>query len=118
MHLARITALALCLALTQSACLIKSKSTTSQSGTLVGEETLASIEPGMDRLQVESILGWPTTQSILSDGGEVWKWRHSQVTTKSGRVIFLVSSQDTKTVERTAYVQFDPEGLVTRTWCE
>lgn len=116
MHALRITLAASCLALLCGSCLIKSKSQTSRSGTFIGEETLASIETGMDRLQVQSMLGWPTTQSVLPGGGEVWKYRHAEETTKTGRVIFLVSSESTESVEHTAYVQFGEDGLVTRAW--
>lgn len=109
-------ALAALLSLTATSCLIGSETTTEHSGTYVSQDTLETIQPGMAQADVRAILGAPTSQVTMSDGAQLWKWDYSVETTKSGGVIFLVASKKTEKEQGTAYVQFDAEAKVARSW--
>ena len=116
MRTAFLPILAAAALITCPSCLIGSDTSTTQSGKFVSDETLATIDTGMSQDDVRAVLGTPTSEVTMSDGAQLWKWAYSVETTKSGGVIFIIGSKKTETKEGTAYVQFDTDGKVTRSW--
>lgn len=97
-------------------CLFGSKTNTKNSGVFVSEQTLTKIEVGMEREQVESLLGTPSDKLNLADGSQTWKWKSKKTTDREDWAFLLFKNESTTVEEGTAYVEFDPDGRVTRSW--
>lgn len=97
------------------ACLVQSESRTTFSGETVAPEAAHQIVEGCTQEFVKGLIGPPTAETELPDGGSLWKWTSSRSTAKGGRVFLLFSSTDVTEVEADFFVEFR-EGLVTRSW--
>jgi len=99
-----------------SGCLVSSKSASTQSRTYVGESSFEQIKPGETTDEwLLAVLGTPTSQSCLGDGGEVWKWSHTKTTSSSGTVLFLFGGSSSHVKTGSACVELR-DGVVTRKW--
>lgn len=113
-----IPILAAALLLFLPSCLFGSEKNSKHTGNYVSQETLNKIEAGAEREYVLGLIGEPTTKVNLADGGQIWKWQYKIVSTSKGWVVFILSKESTETSSGTAYVEFDPDGKVTKTWRE
>lgn len=109
-----LLAAAVCLLL--PSCLIGSESSSKHTGVSVSPDTFSKIEPGADRDYVLGLLGPPTDKVHLDSGAQIWKWQYKVTTTDKGWVFLVLTKESTEITEGTAYVDFDAEGLVTKTW--
>ena len=110
------TILAACLCLLLPSCLAGSHTTSNHTGKYVSPDTLAQVKPGEQRATVEAMLGAPSSRVDLADGSQVWKWAYKIDSTSHGRVFLLFNTNDETTKEGAAYVEFDPNGTVVKTW--
>lgn len=97
-------------------CLFGSKSNTKSTGNFVSEQTMTKVEVGMEREQVESLLGTPSEKVNLADGSQTWKWKSKKTTTSEDWAFLLFKNESTLVEEGTAFVEFDPDGVVTKSW--
>jgi len=110
-------ALAVCLALSLTGCLVLSSDKTELEGTEVGVETLRQIEPGESEAMVLELLGPPSSRKPVADGSEVLRWNYRR-TRSQGTVVFLLFAGTRQTNESgTIYVTLK-DGKVERVWRE
>ena len=102
-------------ALALSSCLIGGHSKPQVTGTKVGAETIAQVQPGKSKTYVLALLGEPTVRLDVGNGSELWKWSYSEHRTSSGSVLFVIGSTSEKETTSTCYVEFAHE-IVTRAW--
>lgn len=107
---------ALTLALPLGGCIVGGSSSTSITGTFVGRETLATIEPGATtREYVLATLGEPTSKRTLSNGEELWRWDYRRVKKSSGYVLVVFGGSSREEVAATTFVHLQGD-LVKRVW--
>ena len=118
-HAARLCTLALgalALALPLGGCIVGGSSSTSITGTFVGRETLATIEPGTStREYVLATLGEPTSKRTLSGGEELWRWDYRRVKMSSGYVLVVFGGSSREEVAATTFVHLQGD-RVKRVW--
>ncbi|MFO0375909.1 MAG: outer membrane protein assembly factor BamE [bacterium] len=116
---ARLCPLALAvmsLALPVGGCIVGGSSSTSITGTFVGRETLATIEPGTStREYVLATLGEPTSKRTLSGGEELWRWDYRRVKMSSGYVLVVFGGSSREEVAATTFVHLQGD-RVKRVW--
>ena len=100
---------------TLGGCLIGSSTHTDTSGHLIGNDTLAQIQPGKDTAYVLALIGDPTDKTLLDGGTEIWKWRYTERKNSSGTVIFLLSADNKTETTKITYVEFK-DGIVVKAW--
>lgn len=105
----------LLLAAAVSACLVSSQTKKQTTGTPIGEQTLATIRPGMDGAEVQKLLGPPTTRTSLDEGVEIWRWTYRTETTKTGQVFLLFGTEQTEETSGAVNVELK-DGKVVRRW--
>lgn len=105
----------LLLAAALPACLVSSKTRTETSGIPIGEQTLATVKPGMDGAEVEQLLGPPTSRATFDDGTEIWRWTYRTQTTKTGQVFLLFGTEQTEESSGAVSVELK-DGKVVRRW--
>ena len=103
------------LAVMASGCLLGSSSITKYSGQFVADETLSRIKVGDNQHFVISLLGEPTSRTEVDDL-TIWKYAYTRTTTEKKSVLVVISSRNTTEITGAAYVEFDADQLVTRTW--
>jgi len=111
-----ITLLATACCLTLPSCLIGTRSHSERTGTYVSAETLSKVQPGANQDLVRDLLGNPSSRVTLDDGGQVWKWSYKTETNGKDTVFLLIGSRHSNTEEGSAYVEFDTEGQVLKSW--
>ncbi|MGP1272788.1 MAG: outer membrane protein assembly factor BamE domain-containing protein [Phycisphaerales bacterium] len=98
---------------------IHGSSQTSLSGTYVGPRTFEKIEPGVtDENWVKSVLGTPTRQTQLSDGGSIWTYSYRRVEKSRGTFLLIIGGSDSDESEGSTYIEFDDAGIVRDAWRE
>ncbi len=98
-----------------SGCLIGGHSKTEVTGTKVGAETIAQIQPGKSKTYVLALLGEPTVKLDVGNNNELWKWSYTEHRTSSGSLLFIFGSTSEKESTSICYVEFTHE-IVTRAW--
>ncbi len=98
-----------------SGCLIGGHSKTEVTGTKVGADTIAQIQPGKSKGYVLALLGEPTVKLDVGNNNEIWKWNYSERRTSSGSLLFIFGSTTEKESTSTCYVEFNHD-VVTRSW--
>jgi outer membrane protein assembly factor BamE (lipoprotein component of BamABCDE complex) len=110
------TALFALMLATETGCLVATNSTTSRSGNYVSQSTLNQITPNQTTQDwVKSVVGNPTSKSMLADGTEIWKYSYSQRTDNDGYVFLIFAGNDSKEAAGTIFIELK-NGLVTRCW--
>ncbi len=103
------------LAVVASGCLLSSSSITKYSGQFVAEEALGRIKVGDNQQFVISLLGEPTSRTE-NDDLTIWKYAYNRTTTKKKSILLVIRDRDTTETTGAAYVEFDANRIVTRTW--
>ncbi|MEM1449512.1 MAG: outer membrane protein assembly factor BamE [Planctomycetota bacterium] len=112
----RTALFALPVALLASSCfVISTGSSKSVSGQFVGAETLGQIQPGDSKDYVLAVLGDPTSQTVVDDWTEIWRWRYRETRKTRGHVLILFNNDSSSEREHSTYVQFE-NGAVSRAW--
>ncbi len=114
----RFTALtAAALILPMTGCLVSGSSKSSYEGEYFGSRTVAQIKAGKTTKEwVLATLGEPTHRSTLSDGSELWRWSYEKKESSSGYVFLFAGGSSHSETRKTAFVQFDTDGIVTKAW--
>lgn len=98
-------------------CLVTSNSSEHRSGTYVSDSTFNQIRPGeTTEGWVEATLGKPTSVSRLEDGTQVWRYIYTERRDSSGAVFLIFGGSNTTQTTHTAFVEFDPNGVVRKAW--
>lgn len=109
-------AIALCLLLLTSGCLITSASSEHRSGNYVSDSTFNQIQPGKTTEGwVDATLGKPTSISRLEDGTQVWKYDYTETRDSSGAVFLLFGGSSSTETHHTAFVEIK-DGIVRKAW--
>ena len=99
-----------------SGCLVSGSSSEEVSGTYIGPETYAQVQPGVTKKDwITATMGKPTCQSKLDDGTEMWKWTYHRQRKGSGSVLFLVSGSSRSETTANTFVQFKDD-VVVKAW--
>jgi outer membrane protein assembly factor BamE (lipoprotein component of BamABCDE complex) len=111
-----LISLALVLAVGPGCTVISSNTSTSQSGPLVSEETIAQLEVGKTTKEwVVATLGTPSSSSSVSEKNEILKYTSTRTKkTHSGLLVVLDAKNETQTKE-TLYLEFQ-DGVLKRYW--
>lgn len=95
---------------------IRSHSAHSVTGTYVGRNTFAQIEPGTTTTEwLLAVVGPPDSKTALDNGDEIWKWSYTQSRSSRGRVLFVFSGSSSSQTPRQTFARIR-EGVVVEAW--
>jgi len=99
-----------------SSCLIGSSTVEEKSGTYIGEQTFARVQPGDSMEFVRELFG-PPSQEITTDAPNhvIWKWNYHHETRGDGSLFLVFHTRSSKRTDGSVFVEFE-KGLVTESW--
>jgi outer membrane protein assembly factor BamE (lipoprotein component of BamABCDE complex) len=103
------------LGLVLAGCIITNNSNTKITGHVISDDTFAQIQPGKTKDFVTGLIGQPSLKTTADSGNEVWKWNYSETKIAERSFIVLFESSDATTTKQTTVVEFNKDGVVTKT---
>jgi len=96
-------------------CIVTNNSDTKITGKVISDEAFVQIQPGKTKDFVTGLIGQPSQKINNDDGSAVWKWNYTVTNMDEHSFIVLFESTNTTTTKQTTVVDFNKDGVVTKT---
>lgn len=96
-------------------CLIGSNTSTTVSGTYVGEGTFDQVEVGDSEGHVVALFGPPTSTTDIDDDSRILRWEYEEERRNEGHVFLLINAESRRENQSSVSV-IVKDGVVDRIW--
>ncbi len=116
LSLAVSAAALLTIPMTMSGCLVYSAKSTKTTGAYVAPNAVSHVELNQTtQIEVEEILGQPSSTTTNDDGSETWTWNWTDTKGEGSTVFLLFAGGSKEIVDQSVHIKFR-DGVVVKKW--